>query len=70
MSAGGLCVVVEGQGESRIGDRTVAWGPRDIFTLPEWTWVSHQAKSPGARMIIVSDREMRNRLGLLREETR
>ncbi|MCW5770759.1 MAG: cupin domain-containing protein [Rhodospirillaceae bacterium] len=70
MTATGLCVVVEGSGESRIGDRSVAWGPRDIFTLPEWTWASHKADVPGARLIAVTDREVRRRLGLLREEAK
>lgn len=70
MSAGGICVVVEGQGESRIGDRTLQWGPRDIFTLPEWSWTSHMAAAPGARLITVTDREARRRLGLLREEAK
>jgi gentisate 1,2-dioxygenase len=69
-SCGGLAVAVEGKGESRIGDRVVAWGPRDIFTLPEWTWTAHKAGAPGARLITVTDREVRRRLGLLREETR
>jgi len=69
-SVGGLCVAVEGRGESHIGDRVVAWGPRDIFTLPEWTWIAHKAEAPGARLITVTDREVRRRLGLLREETR
>lgn len=69
-TSGGLAVVVEGNGESRIGDRTIAWGPRDIFTLPEWTWVAHKAEAQGARLITITDREIRRRLGLLREETR
>jgi len=69
-TAGGLCIVIEGRGESRIGDRVVEWGPLDIFTLPEWSWISHTAAAPGARMIAVTDREVRSRLGLLREETR
>ncbi|MGH7004006.1 MAG: cupin domain-containing protein, partial [Alphaproteobacteria bacterium] len=69
-TAGGLCAVIEGHGESRIGDRIVKWGPLDIFTLPEWTWISHTAGAPGARLISVTDREVRSRLGLLREEAR
>jgi gentisate 1,2-dioxygenase len=69
-NVGGLAAVVEGRGESRIGDRTISWGPRDIFTLPEWTWIAHKAEAPGARLITVTDREVRRRLGLLREEAR
>ena len=35
--------VVEGHGVSRIGDETFSWGPRDIFVVPSWQKVSHEA---------------------------
>lgn len=67
-SSAGICVVVEGEGESRIGDKVHQWQARDIFTLPEWNWMQHEAASPKARLMVLSDREVRRKLGLFREE--
>lgn len=64
------CVVVEGEGQSRIGDDTVAWGPKDIFTLPHGQWISHRATSAKARLFQITDRELFRRLDFLRDETR
>lgn len=68
-SASQLCVVIEGSGESRVGETTHRWSPRDIFTLPEWLWIEHRAGSERARLLIVSDRHYREFLGLYREQT-
>lgn len=62
-----LCTIVEGHGETRIGDTTVNWGPKDVFTVPQNNWVSHRAVGAPARIFTVSDREVFKRLGLLRE---
>jgi gentisate 1,2-dioxygenase len=59
--------VVEGHGETRIGEQTIAWGPRDTFTLPQHHWVSHRSEGE-ARLFIVSDGDVLRRLGLLSEE--
>ncbi|HLI20472.1 MAG TPA: cupin domain-containing protein [Stellaceae bacterium] len=64
------CVVVEGEGQSRIGDDTIAWGPKDIFTLPHGQWISHRASSDRARIFQITDRELFRRLDFLRDETR
>jgi gentisate 1,2-dioxygenase len=64
-----VCTVVEGQGETRIGDQTIAWGPRDTFTVPQHNWVSHHSTDGDARLFIVSDADVLRRLGLLSEET-
>jgi gentisate 1,2-dioxygenase len=66
-SANLVCTVVEGHGESRIGDQTFRWGPRDTFTVPQHNWVSHHARDT-ARLFVVSDADVLRRLGLLREE--
>ncbi|MCA1246145.1 cupin domain-containing protein [Massilia sp. MS-15] len=68
-SANLVCTVVEGQGETRIGEHTIAWGPRDTFTIPQHNWAAHHASSD-ARLFIVSDADVLRRLGLLTEETR
>ena len=64
-----VCTVVEGHGESRIGDQVIAWGPRDTFTVPQHHWVSHRAEGE-ARLFIVSDADVLRRLGVLAEEVR
>lgn len=67
-TANAVCAVLEGRGTSRIGEREIAWEPRDIFTLPHGNWVSHRAAAGGARLFLTSDREVLRRLDLLEEE--
>jgi len=62
-----VCTVVEGHGETRIGEQTMAWGPRDTFTVPQHHWVSHHSEGE-ARLFIVSDADVLRRLGVLSEE--
>ena len=69
-SASSLCVVIEGSGTSSVGDATHRWQARDIFTVPEWNWVEHKADSDRARMLVVSDKCVREMLRLYREERR
>ena len=59
--------VVEGRGKSRIGSQTFTWGPRDIFVVPSWQPVSHEA-SEDAVLFSASDRAAQKALGLWREE--
>ena len=59
--------VVEGEGTSRVGDRTFHWGPRDIFVVPSWTEVVHQA-SRDAFVFSYSDRVVQEKLDLFRED--
>jgi gentisate 1,2-dioxygenase len=59
---------VEGHGRSRIGSQTFAWGPRDIFVVPSWQPVSHEA-SEEAVLFSASDRAAQKALGLWREQT-
>ena len=67
-SANALYAVVEGRGESTIGDKVVTWGPKDIFTAPQGNWVSHRCFSGPARLFMVTDREVLRRLNLYWEE--
>jgi gentisate 1,2-dioxygenase len=67
-TASRLVAVIEGAGHSRVGGLTHHWGPHDVFTIPEWNWVEHQASSARARLLVVSDEPFRRRSGLLREE--
>jgi gentisate 1,2-dioxygenase len=59
--------VVEGRGVSRIGSRSLTWGPRDIFVVPSWQPVTHEAIEE-AVLFSASDRAAQKALGLWREE--
>jgi gentisate 1,2-dioxygenase len=65
-SASTVCFVVEGQGASQIGDKTLEWDKHDLFTMPANLFASHEAKN-GARIFQVSNREVYRRLGLFSE---
>lgn len=68
-SANAVFAVVEGEGSSEIGGRSVRWQKNDVFTVPHWTWATHRANT-GARLFYFTDREVLRRLNWLREETR
>ena len=59
--------VVEGSGRSRIGDDVFEWGPRDVFVVPSWCGVTHEADED-AVLFSFSDRPVHKALGLFREE--
>jgi len=63
-----ICLVVSGRGRSHIGDRRLQWSQNDVFTIPHWTWASHEAIDGEADLFVVSDRVVYAQLGLLREE--
>lgn len=62
-------VVVEGSGESRIGESRFAWKPRDIFVAPSWAWQEHRTHSD-AVLFSFSDRPVQQAFDLWREERR
>src|SRR5215831_19189802 len=59
--------VVEGEGESRIGEKTFCWKKRDHFVVPSWATVVHQARSEVV-LFSFSDRPVQERLDLWRED--
>jgi len=61
-------VAVEGRGRTRIGaDFSVDWQPRDIFVVPSWKPVTHEA-SDDAVLFSFSDRPIQQALQLFRED--
>jgi gentisate 1,2-dioxygenase len=62
-----MCVVAEGEGRTRIGDEVIEWTRGDVFSLPHWKWISHEA-STLSRLFLMTDRELLARVGYLREE--
>ena len=65
-----ICLVVSGEGRSTIGEQRFEWSRHDVFTIPHWTWASHEARSASADLFIVTDRAIYERLDLLKEELR
>lgn len=59
--------VAEGRGSSRVGDSTFTWGPHDVFVVPSWRPVSHEAQDE-AVLFSFSDRAAQKALGLWREQ--
>ena len=59
--------VVEGAGESRVGGERFTWGPNDVFVVPSWQAVSHQAMRESV-LFSFSDRPAQKALGLWREQ--
>ena len=63
-----IFVAVEGRGRTRIGaDFIVEWQPRDIFVVPSWKPVVHEAADE-AVLFSFSDRPVQQALHLFREE--
>jgi gentisate 1,2-dioxygenase len=65
-----ICLVASGAGRSTIGERAFEWSQNDVFTVPHWTWASHQSLHEESDLFMVSDRVVYEQLGLVREELR
>jgi gentisate 1,2-dioxygenase len=63
-----VCLVVSGEGRSTVGERTFDWSRHDVFTVPHWTWATHEPRGGPADLFIVTDRAIYERLELLRDE--
>ena len=63
-----VCLVVEGEGRSTIGERTFEWSQHDVFSIPHWTWARHEAVAAEADLFMVTDKSAFERLDLVREE--
>jgi len=64
---GTVYCVVEGRGRSNVGAKTFDWAPRDVFVVPSWCAVSHQA-GDDAVLFSFSDRPVQKAMGLWREQ--
>jgi gentisate 1,2-dioxygenase len=63
-----VCHVVEGSGSSRVGDETIQWAAKDIFSLPHGNWITHAVESEKATIFLVTDRDALRRLDLLKDQ--
>lgn len=57
----------EGRGRSRIGDATFEWKAKDIFVVPSWHWIEHEALDGEAVLFSFSDRPVQEKIGVWRE---
>ena len=64
---GTIYSVVEGTGETIVGDTVFRWKPRDLFVVPSWHTHHHRAASE-AVLFSFSDRPVQDVLGLWRED--
>jgi gentisate 1,2-dioxygenase len=60
-------VPIEGSGRSTVGDRAFDWRPRDVFVVPSWAPVRHEALEESV-VFSFSDRAIQEKLGAWREE--
>ena len=62
--------VIEGRGESRVGDRTLVWDRGDTFVAPPWHWITHDNPTGApACLFQFNDEPAVRALGLFHEET-
>lgn len=59
--------VVEGIGQTHIGETTLTWKQHDVFVAPSWMPVSHESDS-NAVLFSASDRPLQQILGIWREQ--
>ena len=57
---------VEGRGRSQVGDGSFTWKEHDIFVVPSWTPVTHEAQQESV-LFSFSDRPAQKALGIWRE---
>ncbi len=62
-----IFVCVEGSGTSTIKGEAFSWLPNDVFVVPAWQEVTHQAKTDTV-LFSYSDRAVQEKLGLWREQ--
>jgi gentisate 1,2-dioxygenase len=60
-------VVTEGRGKTIIDGQQFDWGPKDIFVVPSWKWITHVV-SDDAVLFSFSDRAAQQKLGFWRED--
>lgn len=63
-----IYVVYRGSGYSIIDGKRFDWGPKDIFVVPSWATVEHEAADP-TDLFAVTDRPVLEALHIFREES-
>ena len=60
-------VAMEGTGRTRVDDMTLEWGPKDVFVLPSWRPIVHEADGECV-LFSFSDRVVQEKIGVWRED--
>lgn len=60
--------VISGTGASVIGGTRFAWGPGDVFVVPNWQWHEHSAGQGDCYLFSITDEPVMKLLGFYREE--
>ena len=60
-------VAMEGSGRTRVGDTTLEWGPKDVFVVPSWRSVVHEADAECV-LFSFSDRPVQEKIGVWRQD--
>jgi gentisate 1,2-dioxygenase len=65
-----VCHVIEGRGETRVGDAVLAWEEGDTLVIPPWHPVEHRNLSPSAPACLFqfNDEPVLRALGLWHED--
>ena len=66
-TANSVFYVCEGRGTTRVGEDTLTWDAKDVFSVPHGNWVTHRADET-ATLFVVTDRDALRRLDLLKEQ--
>ncbi len=61
--------IIKGEGKSIVNGEEVSWGPKDTFTAPVFSEISHKATSE-AFVICIHDKPLQDRLGYYEERPR
>jgi gentisate 1,2-dioxygenase len=64
---GTIFLVVEGEGETFVGDKRLRWSPGDVLVVPGWMSCTHRVTKE-AVLFSFSDRSLQEKVGLWREE--
>jgi gentisate 1,2-dioxygenase len=59
---------VEGRGRTRVGEQVLDWGPKDIFVVPSWQPMVHEAVEGECVLFSFSDRPVQEKIGVWRED--
>ena len=60
--------VAEGRGRTRVGEETFEWRAKDIFVVPSWKPVVHEALDGECVLFSFSDRPVQEKIGVWRED--
>jgi gentisate 1,2-dioxygenase len=63
---GTIFVCIEGRGSTKVGDKTLEWGPNDVFVIPPWHRYAHNAPEESV-LFQISDKPAQEALGIWRE---